>query len=155
MQPTIFSKKLRKQTYYIDFFSKFAGQKVLVKQKMNFKLSSAYQPTGDQPEAIQQLTDGLLRGDKAQVLLGVTGSGKTCLLSYFASSLPPYGRSLCFSYQYHICAANNFAIPNSIFWKMFSLISVFFILWDSLHVSTKSSRIESIFSEAQRYVPFS
>ena len=44
---------------------------------MDFKLSSAYQPTGDQPEAIRQLTDGLLRGDKAQVLLGVTGSGKT------------------------------------------------------------------------------
>lgn len=44
---------------------------------MNFKLTSKYKPTGDQPEAIQQLTDGLRRGDKAQVLLGVTGSGKT------------------------------------------------------------------------------
>ncbi|MBR1504572.1 MAG: excinuclease ABC subunit UvrB [Prevotella sp.] len=44
---------------------------------MNFKLTSKYKPTGDQPEAIRQLTDGLLRGDKAQVLLGVTGSGKT------------------------------------------------------------------------------
>ena len=44
---------------------------------MNFKLTSAYKPTGDQPEAIQQLTDGILRGDAAQVLLGVTGSGKT------------------------------------------------------------------------------
>ena len=42
-----------------------------------FKLTSPYQPTGDQPEAIQQLTDGLRRGDPAQVLLGVTGSGKT------------------------------------------------------------------------------
>ncbi len=42
-----------------------------------FKLTSQYQPTGDQPEAIRQLTDGLLRGDRAQVLLGVTGSGKT------------------------------------------------------------------------------
>lgn len=42
-----------------------------------FKLVSAYQPTGDQPEAIRQLTDGVLRGDQAQVLLGVTGSGKT------------------------------------------------------------------------------
>ena len=42
-----------------------------------FKLTSQYQPTGDQPEAIQQLTDGLRRGDPAQVLLGVTGSGKT------------------------------------------------------------------------------
>ncbi len=43
----------------------------------DFKLTSRYKPTGDQPEAIRQLTDGLLRGDKAQVLLGVTGSGKT------------------------------------------------------------------------------
>ena len=42
-----------------------------------FKLTSKYKPTGDQPEAIRQLTDGLKRGDKAQVLLGVTGSGKT------------------------------------------------------------------------------
>ena len=44
---------------------------------MNFKLTSKYKPTGDQPEAIQQLTDGIHRGDSAQVLLGVTGSGKT------------------------------------------------------------------------------
>lgn len=44
---------------------------------MNFKLTSAYQPTGDQPEAIRELTEGLRRGDHAQVLLGVTGSGKT------------------------------------------------------------------------------
>lgn len=44
---------------------------------MNFKLTSKYQPTGDQPQAIQQLTDGVRRGDPAQVLLGVTGSGKT------------------------------------------------------------------------------
>lgn len=43
----------------------------------NFKLTSKYKPTGDQPEAIKQLTDGLTRGDRAQVLLGVTGSGKT------------------------------------------------------------------------------
>ena len=44
---------------------------------MNFLLTSKYKPTGDQPEAIRQLTEGLERGDKAQVLLGVTGSGKT------------------------------------------------------------------------------
>ncbi|MBR1545883.1 MAG: excinuclease ABC subunit UvrB [Prevotella sp.] len=44
---------------------------------MNFQLTSKYKPTGDQPEAIRQLTDGVERGDKAQVLLGVTGSGKT------------------------------------------------------------------------------
>ena len=44
---------------------------------MDFKLTSKYKPTGDQPEAIAQLVEGLNRGDKAQVLLGVTGSGKT------------------------------------------------------------------------------
>ena len=42
-----------------------------------YQLISDYKPTGDQPEAIRQLTEGLERGDKAQVLLGVTGSGKT------------------------------------------------------------------------------
>ncbi len=44
---------------------------------MDFKLTSKYQPTGDQPEAIRELTEGIRRGDRAQVLLGVTGSGKT------------------------------------------------------------------------------
>ena len=43
----------------------------------DFILTSPYQPTGDQPEAIRELTEGLRRGDKSQVLLGVTGSGKT------------------------------------------------------------------------------
>lgn len=42
-----------------------------------FKLVSDYAPTGDQPEAIKQLTDGIKEGEKSQVLLGVTGSGKT------------------------------------------------------------------------------
>lgn len=42
-----------------------------------YNLVSSYQPTGDQPEAIHELTDGVERGDKSQVLLGVTGSGKT------------------------------------------------------------------------------
>ncbi len=44
---------------------------------MEFKLSSQYQPTGDQPQAIEQLVDGVLAGNPAQTLLGVTGSGKT------------------------------------------------------------------------------
>lgn len=44
---------------------------------MEFKLTSDYQPTGDQPQAIKQLVAGLQAGDAAQVLLGVTGSGKT------------------------------------------------------------------------------
>ena len=44
---------------------------------MSFKITSHYQPTGDQPKAIQQLTEGIRNGEKFQVLLGVTGSGKT------------------------------------------------------------------------------
>jgi len=44
---------------------------------MEFELTSEYKPTGDQPEAIQQLVEGLERGDPFQTLLGVTGSGKT------------------------------------------------------------------------------
>lgn len=44
---------------------------------MNFKLVSDYKPTGDQPEAIEQLVSGIIRGDRYQTLLGVTGSGKT------------------------------------------------------------------------------
>ncbi len=43
----------------------------------DFILTSPYKPTGDQPEAIKELTEGILRGDQSQVLLGVTGSGKT------------------------------------------------------------------------------
>ena len=44
---------------------------------MKFKISPQYNPTGDQPKAIEALSAGVERGDIAQVLLGVTGSGKT------------------------------------------------------------------------------
>jgi excinuclease ABC subunit B len=44
---------------------------------MDFKLTSEFKPTGDQPQAIKELTEGMSRGDKFQTLLGVTGSGKT------------------------------------------------------------------------------
>jgi excinuclease ABC subunit B len=46
-----------------------------------FKLKSDFQPSGDQPDAIRQLTEGVTRGDKFQTLLGVTGSGKTFTIS--------------------------------------------------------------------------
>ena len=49
----------------------------LINVQMNFELVSDYQPTGDQPEAIAQLTEGVKSGVPAQTLLGVTGSGKT------------------------------------------------------------------------------
>ncbi len=54
-----------------------------------FKLHSSYQPDGDQPEAIRQLTEGLERGDKYQTLLGVTGSGKTFTM---ANVIADHGR---------------------------------------------------------------
>ena len=44
---------------------------------MEFKLHSPYDPAGDQPDAIRQLTEGIMQGEKYQTLLGVTGSGKT------------------------------------------------------------------------------
>ena len=44
---------------------------------MQFKLQSEYKPTGDQPQAIEKLTEGVKIGEKYQTLLGVTGSGKT------------------------------------------------------------------------------
>ena len=50
---------------------------VLNSSPMDFKITSEFTPKGDQPEAIRELTEGLVRGDKHQVLLGVTGSGKT------------------------------------------------------------------------------
>ena len=46
-------------------------------EKRNFELKSVFQPTGDQPQAIEKLTEGLCDGLRTQVLLGVTGSGKT------------------------------------------------------------------------------
>ena len=44
---------------------------------MRFKLASKFKPTGDQPEAIEELTNGVLNNESHQTLLGVTGSGKT------------------------------------------------------------------------------
>ncbi|MFM7725437.1 MAG: DEAD/DEAH box helicase family protein, partial [Flavobacteriales bacterium] len=44
---------------------------------MKFELTSQYTPSGDQPTAIRELSEGIERGDKFQTLLGVTGSGKT------------------------------------------------------------------------------
>ena len=52
-----------------------------------FTLVSDYKPAGDQPEAIKQLTEGVLRGDKYQTLLGVTGSGKTFTISNVIASV--------------------------------------------------------------------
>ncbi len=54
---------------------------------MPFQLTSDFQPSGDQPEAIRQLVEGVERGDKYQTLLGVTGSGKTFTISNVISQI--------------------------------------------------------------------
>ena len=54
---------------------------------MDFKLVSDFKPTGDQPEAIKELVEGLQRGDRAQTLLGVTGSGKTFTIANVLAQL--------------------------------------------------------------------
>src|SRR3982074_2544061 len=54
---------------------------------MSFKIHSAYTPAGDQPQAIQQLTQGILEGEKYQTLLGVTGSGKTFTIANVIQNL--------------------------------------------------------------------
>ncbi len=68
----------------------------------NFELVSSYQPSGDQPRAIQELVEGLKRGDKHQVLLGVTGSGKTYTMS---NVIKQYGKpSLIISHNKTLAA---------------------------------------------------
>lgn len=72
---------------------------------MNFELVSDYQPTGDQPEAIAQLTEGVKSGVPAQTLLGVTGSGKTFTIANVIKNInkPPRGIFFfTFSHNYAI-----------------------------------------------------
>ena len=54
---------------------------------MEFRLHSDYQPTGDQPEAIEKLAGGFRSGNQAQTLLGVTGSGKTFTMANIIQKL--------------------------------------------------------------------
>ena len=61
-----------------------------------FELVSNYAPTGDQPQAIAQLVEGVQRGDRCQTLLGVTGSGKTFTMQLMALPLVPRMAMLAF-----------------------------------------------------------
>ncbi|MEY3574248.1 MAG: UvrABC system protein, partial [Bacteroidota bacterium] len=54
---------------------------------MPFRVVSEFEPSGDQPTAIAQLSEGIKRGDPAQVLLGVTGSGKTFTMAKVVESV--------------------------------------------------------------------
>ena len=51
-----------------------------------FEVVSEFKPTGDQPQAIEKLSNGIINGDKAQTLLGVTGSGKTFTIANIRKS---------------------------------------------------------------------
>ena len=68
---------------------------------MDFQLISKFQPTGDQPQAIEQLTQGVKDGVPAQVLLGVTGSGKTFTMANVIQNVgkPTLGNESVFSQQ--------------------------------------------------------
>ncbi len=76
-------EKLRIAGLYFSFrVGRASTDKMQAKSNtMPFELTSDYKPAGDQPEAIAQLIEGVERGDRAQVLLGVTGSGKTFTMS--------------------------------------------------------------------------
>ena len=66
----------KKNGFYNIYFKEIRNFAQIMSMN-EFKLTSKYSPTGDQPEAIRQLTEGLQNGERSQVLLGVTGSGKT------------------------------------------------------------------------------
>ncbi len=76
-----FAKKIGKRKFVWSFFANFVcyikKERFQSSTYMEFTLCSAYQPTGDQPQAIEHLSQGVLDGNEAQTLLGVTGSGKT------------------------------------------------------------------------------
>ena len=66
----------------------------------HFKLVSEYKPTGDQPQAIEALVNGIKRGDREQTLMGVTGSGKTFTMANIIEkvnkpTLVQIGRASC------------------------------------------------------------
>ena len=58
-----------------------------ISKNQNFKVISSYKPDGDQPNAISQLVDGVNKGENEQVLLGVTGSGKTYTMAKVIESV--------------------------------------------------------------------
>ena len=64
-----------------------AFKRPLTEGGVRFNLHSDYEPAGDQPEAISELTAGLIQGERDQVLLGVTGSGKTFTVAQVIQNL--------------------------------------------------------------------
>src|SRR5271170_8100634 len=75
-------KYIAEDTGYNNLFGIFASMVENI-----FKVVSPYQPTGDQPQAIEKLTANFQAGAKAQILMGVTGSGKTFTMAHVAARL--------------------------------------------------------------------
>ncbi len=71
----------------------FVGERPLGDIEQPFRLHSEFIPAGDQPQAIDELCDGLARGERDQVLLGVTGSGKTFTMAHVIARMG--GRRSC------------------------------------------------------------
>lgn len=77
--------KTRNKFVYLEEFTEYC--RVLARIMNKFELTASYKPTGDQPEAIAQLTEGIRQGVPAQTLLGVTGSGKTFTIANVIANL--------------------------------------------------------------------
>ena len=83
---------------------------------MSFKIVAPFKPTGDQPTAIRKLSSGIINGDKSQVLLGVTGSGKTYTIANVIQEVQ----------RPTLVLAHN-KIVDKIYLLILSLMGVFFV----------------------------
>ncbi len=82
--PRYFVRFIKIHNFLLDFNT---SKPLSLSTNMDFKITSNYVPTGDQPQAIAQLVNGVKSGDRAQVLLGVTGSGKTFTMANVITQL--------------------------------------------------------------------
>jgi excinuclease ABC subunit B len=73
--------------YYEHYKAKYSEDTFVQAEPKIFKLHSPYQPTGDQPQAIEALVKGFQEGNQFQTLLGVTGSGKTFTMANVIAAL--------------------------------------------------------------------
>ena len=99
-----------------------------------FKLVSKYQPTGDQPEAIEKLSEGIKNGLKEQVLLGVTGSGKTFTMANIIEKVNrPHSFSLTTRPLPHSFARNSKNSSPKTRWSILFPITSFGLKIDTKH----------------------
>ena len=98
---------------------------------MNFELISEYQPTGNRPEAIAQLTEGVLEGVPAQTLLGVTGSGKTFTIANVIKNIN----------KPTLILSHNKTLAAQLLYGEFRKVSFPIMLWNTMYlIMTITSR---------------